>query len=187
MQAKKVDSIFAEHRQETFEFSAVKQLPDGRLLSNVQNHSHEDGEAHIYPVYFDVAQDDTVIGAHVAECGCPGDEYHDDECKHRVAASECGELLGRVIETALGGEDEDGQDDASGEQFDGGHEVVATDGGVAVEDIDRVRDEEGVEWTIHASDPDEIWLDQADGGEIWFVDRDEFVESVDNGEIEVTV
>lgn len=46
--------------------------------------------------------------------------------------------------------------------------------------------EDGVEWTVHAYDPDEIWLDRADGKyDIWFVSRDEFVESVDNGEISI--
>lgn len=122
MQTKKVDSILAEREEETFEFAPVRQLDGDRYVSNVQNHSHDDGEAHIYPVFFDVAQDGAVFGAHVAECGCPADEYHSGPCKHREAASECGELLGRVIETAL-------DDDQDAHESEAGAEAAVTDGG----------------------------------------------------------
>lgn len=129
-------TILAEREEETFEFGAVKQLPDGRVLSNVRNNSHDEPGEHVYPVFFDVAQDDTIIGAHVAECGCPADEYHDGKCKHREAASECGELLGRVLEAALGGEDDSKEEQdahATAEAGESG-QTVATDGGEPPED-----------------------------------------------------
>lgn len=138
-QTKKVDSILAENSEETFEFAPVRQIDANRFVSNCQNHSHDDGEAHIYPVFFDVAQDGTVIGAHVAECGCPADEYHDGSCKHRGAASECGELLGAVLEAALATEDDVEETDADA-SADG--QTVATDGGQP-EDDDCVCDKLG--------------------------------------------
>lgn len=136
MRTQKSNSIFAEYSEETFEFSPVRQLDGERFVSNVQNHSHDDVEAHIYPVFFDVAQDGTIIGAHVAECGCPADEYHDGKCKHREAASECGELLGRVFEAALGGEDgsENEQDTHAAAEAGESGQTVATDGGEPPED-----------------------------------------------------
>ncbi len=105
MQTKKDDSILAECSEEDFEFAPVRQIDGDRGVSNVQNHSHDDGEAHIYPVYFEVDRDETGVHVRAVECGCPADEYHSGPCKHRQTASECAELLGDVLNVALADED----------------------------------------------------------------------------------
>lgn len=47
MQIEKANTILATYGEEPFEFAPVQQIDDDRYVSNVQNHSHDDGEAHI--------------------------------------------------------------------------------------------------------------------------------------------
>lgn len=126
MQDEKANTILATRAEERFEFSDPRQLPDGRVLANVRNNSHDVPGKHVYPVFFHVEKAGTGVTVRVADGGCPAAEYHDETCKHCLAASESAELLGRVIETALedGGEDEE-QDAHASE----GSQMVATDGG----------------------------------------------------------
>lgn len=133
MQTKKANSILAKCSEETFEFSEPRTINGDRIVSNVQNHSHDDGEAHIYPVFFDVAQDGLIFGAHVAECGCPADEYHDGACKHREAASECAELLARVLSVTSADESDNADHEQESAAVDGEKEqsgrTTIADGG----------------------------------------------------------
>lgn len=125
MHAKKVKPTLATRGKETFEFAPVRQIDAERFVSNVQNHSHDDGEAHIYPVFFTVEQCEGVH-VRVTGCGCPADEFHEGECKHRQTAAECADLIGRVIAVALDEDDEETGVDAT-EQTDGGRAIA--DGG----------------------------------------------------------
>lgn len=153
MQAnEKGDSTLVTSGEETFEFSPVRQLDGDRVVANVRNNSHDAPGEHIYPVFFQQEG----AGIKAVACGCPADEYHGGHCKHREAASECGELLGRV-------------------------RSVATDGGVTVEEIDRVRDDDGVEWIVE----DTAWIKRDDGQieeDIWFADRQALVDAIAAGE-----
>lgn len=128
-QTKKVDSILAEYSEETFEFSDPRQLPDGQIVTNVCNHSHEETSEHAYSLFFDAERENTIVGCHAEDCGCPADEYHEGPCKHRSAAAQCGELLGAVIETAVATEDEDSDTD---DEHDPAANAIA-DGGVLIE------------------------------------------------------
>lgn len=152
----KDETIFAEHRQETFEFCEPSQLPDGRLVSNVRNNSHEEPGKHVYPVFF--AVDDNAGGdIRAVECGCPADEFHDGPCKHRQAASDCRELLGCV------------------------NGIVNCDGS-PIADIERVRDDNGVEYRVEENTEDIVWLQRGDPikEDIWFIGRETFIDALDD-------
>lgn len=134
-QTKKVDSALVTSGEESFEFAPVRPLDGDRFVSNVQNHSHDDGETHIYPVYFRVDQDETGVSVEAVECGCPADEYHSGPCKHREAAAECAALLAAVLAVALDSDDESEEEEESaavdGKKEQSGRTAIA-DGGRAV-------------------------------------------------------
>lgn len=145
----KTDSVYTTYEEEDFEFAPVQQTDDGRYVSNCKNHSHEDPNNHIYPVYFGVEQDGTGVTVRAVECGGPSDQYHSGPCKHRQAAGECAELLAAVLERALA--DEDDSIEAAHATPDG---AVATDGGqvehepTRIERGQRWEDASGTEWEI---------------------------------------
>lgn len=132
MQIEKANTILATYGEEPFEFAPVQQIDDDRYVSNVQNHSHDDGEAHIHPVFFEVDRDETAVQVRVVGCGCPAAEYHDGECKHCETAARCAALLAAVLEVAL--EDSEGETDAHTTEQTDGEQPVATDGGHPTKD-----------------------------------------------------
>ncbi len=153
----KDETIFAEHGEEAFEFGDPSQLDDGRVVSNVRNNSHEEPGEHVYPLFFEV-QNESV---EAVECGCPADEYHAGPCKHRQTAEQSTELRRRVRAVTS--------------------EQRAADGGVPVEDIERVVDADCVEWDVVENNPEIVWLKRADDGfkeDLWFTDPDKFHDAV---------
>lgn len=123
-------SILVERGEETFEFGEPTRLPDGRVTVGVVNHSHDDPEEHVYSVFFDVSSDSEGTHVQATRCTGPAFKYHDgDSCKHCDAAEQCGELLGRVIEAALDGDDADEDSETAMEQEDAHAPAIATDGG----------------------------------------------------------
>lgn len=139
--SEKVSTTLATNREEDFEFGTVARLPDGRLMANVCNTSHDDPQEHTYLLFFRVERDETGGHVRVVGCGCPAAEYHNGICKHCETAAECAELLGRVIEVALEDDSEDETTETA--KIDGERTAVVADGGIPdIDRIKRVREEE---------------------------------------------